>query len=281
MAQTLSMSSAANHTLSELAELFTRGFQGYAVPTHVTAEALAERIRVESIDVAASRVVMRGGKPVLLALVARRGWHSRIAAMGVTVEARGAGVGRFAMSRIAEEARTRGEKTLLLEVVETNASAVALYTRAGFRVKRRLVAYRAASIPPTDASLLERVDPSDVGRQLAQSLDEELPWQLASTSIAQLGAGTHAFHLEGKSFVAVTGVSERSLGLRCLLTLPEHRREGHATRLLGALAARFPGRAATFAAVVPETTSPDFFAHAGFEREPLTQLEMELELGKA
>src|SRR5690348_5198116 len=113
------------------------------MPVQVTADALAARVRAESVDLAASRVVARAGEPVALALVARRGWTSRLAAIGVVRGARRTGAGWFAVGHMLDEARARGDRRVVLEVIETNAPAVRLYERAGFAATRRLVGFRA------------------------------------------------------------------------------------------------------------------------------------------
>src|SRR2546430_9100438 len=86
--------SAALCPLSGLAELFTAGVAGYVIPMKMSADALAERVANEDIDLALSRVVVRGGDELGLALIARRGRESRLAAMGIRAEARSAGAGR-------------------------------------------------------------------------------------------------------------------------------------------------------------------------------------------
>src|SRR4051794_20359074 len=98
--------SAAALTLPELAALFTEGFSGYLLPMHFTAEALAERICAEHIDVAASRVLwVRAGdpaneKPAGIALIARRGRVCRLAAMGIAPGQRSQGAGRDLLAAV-------------------------------------------------------------------------------------------------------------------------------------------------------------------------------------
>ena len=126
--------SAADLRLTELAEIFTAGFAGYVIPMRMTPAALAQRIAAEDVDLEASRVLRRGADRVGLALVARRGWVSRVAAMGIRPEARGQGVGRALLERLLEDARARGDRRIRLEVFESNATARQLYERGGFRI---------------------------------------------------------------------------------------------------------------------------------------------------
>jgi hypothetical protein len=48
--------------------------------------------------------------------------------------------------------------------------------------------------------------------------------------------------------------------------------------MLRALAAAFPGRPMQAIAIVPDNLAPEFFAHAGWERQGISQFEMRLDL---
>jgi hypothetical protein len=72
--QPLAFSSAAEFPLSRLAGLFTASFAGYLVPMEMSVDGLAERVAAEDIHLASSRVLLSGGGPAGLGLIARRGW---------------------------------------------------------------------------------------------------------------------------------------------------------------------------------------------------------------
>lgn len=72
--QPLAFSSAAEFPLSRLAGLFTASFAGYRVPMEMSVDGLAERVAAEDIHLASSRVLLSGGGPAGLGLIARRGW---------------------------------------------------------------------------------------------------------------------------------------------------------------------------------------------------------------
>jgi GNAT superfamily N-acetyltransferase len=160
------MDSAASYPLTTLAELFTAGFAGYVIPMRMTPEDLAERVASEDIDLAASRVVLRDDIPVGLGLVSRRGWQSRVAAMGIRSEARGHGFGWVLLQRLLQDARVRGDRRMRLEVFESNAPARALYERGGFRASARLVGYEHLALAPAEMAL-EPVDPATFARHLS------------------------------------------------------------------------------------------------------------------
>jgi ribosomal protein S18 acetylase RimI-like enzyme len=269
-------SSAAEYSLSMLAGLFTASFAGYLIPMEMSADGLAERVASEDINLAACRVLLRGSEPAGLGLMARRGRVSRVAAMGLLPELRGQGAGRVLLAELVAGARAKGDRRVLLEVFESNAPARALYEHAGFRRTARLVGYDAERPQARQADLRE-VDPAEFARQMDPA-DGPLPWQLQASTLAAPPATARCFTLEEKAFVYLSAVSDASLAVRGLLTLREHRRQGWATRLLGGLAARFPGRAMAVPQLIPEHRGAEFFAARGFSRNPLELLEMELPL---
>lgn len=278
MSADLVFTSAGEHTLVELADLFTRGFENYVIPTaRVDREVLARHVRREGIDLADSRVISRAGEPIALALIARRGHRSRLAAMGIAKECRGMGVGSALVRRLVEDARARRDVELSLEVIESNAAAVALYTHAGFRPLRRLVGYHAENVGPGD-DVLTPCQPDTLGRVAARDVLGPLPWQLEPATLMQATVPNQCFHLDERAFALVGSVSERAIGVAAVYTLPEHRRQGWARRLLGAVAARFVGRALSVPQIWPEDVAAEPMRRLGFVRAELTQREMTLTL---
>jgi ribosomal protein S18 acetylase RimI-like enzyme len=270
-------SSAADHPLSGLARLFTDSFAGYLVPMEMSADALAERVAAEDIHLASSLVLLSGGEPAGLGLMARRGRLSRVAAMGLVPQVRGQGAGRALLAELLLEARARGDRSVLLEVFESNAPARTLYEHAGFRRTARLIGYEAKHPQARPADLRE-IDATQFARHLGRADPGPLPWQLQACSLAAPPASARCFTLEDKAFVYLSAVSEARLSIRGVLTLPEHRRQGWATRLLAGLAASFPGRAMAVPQLIPEHLGAEFFAARGFTPIPLALLEMALPL---
>lgn len=269
---------AALYPLSGLAELFTAGFAGYLVPMQMSAESLAERIAAEDIDLSLSRVVVRGGEELGLALMARRGRESRLAGMGIRAEARSAGAGRFLLAHVLRDARQRGERRMRLEVFESNARARALYEGSGFALTRRLVGWDCTK-PVAEPQKLDEVDPCEFAKKLALWPPQiELSWQLEAATLSAPSRAARCFSLDGKSFAYVANVGDDSVAIRGLLTAPSERRHGHALRMLRGLAAMFPRRALAIPQLVPEGMAVDFMTRAGFTPAALPQLEMALDL---
>lgn len=269
--------SAAAFSVEELAQLFARGFEGYFVPVRADAVALAQRLRADQVDLAQSLVASEDGKPLALALAARRGWTRRVAAMGVATEARGQGLGRALMERLEADARAAGERRLLLEVLEPNEAAAGLYRSCGFRVRRALVGFAREAFEPAEDATLRELDPAAFARRWAMEGPEDPPWQLAAESLATAAAPARAFALGDSAFALFAETGDAGLQLRALMTAREARGQGRARQLVEAVQARFPARRWAVAPFCPEEWSGALTA-LGFLPTPLRQFEMEKDL---
>ena len=137
----LQLRPAMGFDLAFLADLFSRGFEGYFVPIAESPEGLAARLRYDSIDLALSRVALLDERAAGILFVAVRGWQCRIAGMGVVTDARRQAVGRRLMEEAITRCREAGLREMVLEVIEQNEPAVALYRDLGFETERRLVGF--------------------------------------------------------------------------------------------------------------------------------------------
>jgi GNAT superfamily N-acetyltransferase len=272
----LRFASAAELTYLALARLYEDGFADYVVPVHATPGLLEARNRVDHVDLCASVIALLGDEPVALALIARRGLRSRLAAMGVCAPARGAGVGRALLDQVVGEARARGDRAIVLECLATNARALRLYETAGFTATRRLVGWRAGALAPAAAPLVE-IDPSALGRALARTGDADLPWQLAAEGLIALTPPAHGYTVDHRA-LAVVAPTPHDAAIRALFTLPGHRRAGHAARLVRAIAAAFAPLPVTVPPIVPEGLADPLAAHLGLAPHELSQVEMVLDL---
>ena len=270
----------AELTPAQAAAAMEHCFQGYLVPIRMTPEAWEQRYRREHLDPWASHVYERNGQPAAVLFVCRRGWTSRVGGMAVAPEARRIGLGRRVMEDTVAQARARGDRTLLLEVIEQNTPAVKLYKSLGFRMTRRLVGYRwepeAAHAP---AGALREIDPLELSRIVHHEGEPDLPWMLAAETLAAMTAPARAFALEDSAYALVANPQAETLSLSALVVPHAHRGQGWGTRMLRALADAHPGRPWQAVAIVPEDLAPRFFARAGWERQGISQYEMELRLG--
>lgn len=269
----------ADCTAAEVADAVTRSFEGYLVPLRFTPEAYERRFRGEDLDPYASHLYLRAGLLTGVMLVARRGWTRRVSAMGFVPAARGQGLGRWALGEVIAAARSRGERAVVLEVIEQNSPAVALYHKVGFLSRRRLVGYRREPVPGAESpDTLLAMDPLDFARIAAREGEPDLPWMLAAETLAAAAPPAHAYRLEDRAFALIGDPAAERIALAALVVPRAHRRHGWGSRLLQALGAAFPGRPLFVSPIVPEDLAPGFFAKLGWERQGLSQLEMRLEI---
>ncbi|MEM9595129.1 MAG: N-acetyltransferase [Acidobacteriota bacterium] len=274
---------ALDFDLATLADLFSRGFEGYFVPIAETPEGLAARLRYDSLDLALSRVALVDGRPGGILFTAVRGWRCRIAAMGVVAEARRRGVGRRLMEGAIDACRGAGMRRMVLEVIEQNGPAVGLYRSLGFEVERRLVGYELPTpgpgVSPGEGGgpPLEEIDPWEVGRRITQDGDEGLPWQLTADTLGTRGLDLAAFRFD-EAFALVHDRGDGAVVLEALVVSKGLRRGGLGSRMVHALGERYPGRPWRIPGRVPEDLAPSFFAGLGFRPLPISQWEMGLDL---
>ena len=152
------------YSLAELAELFTRGYEGYFVPMHFDEPTLRYMVEAWDIDLSRSRVAPDAGL-ANLAIRGNRGWIGGIA---VVPEQRRGGVGRALMEAVLELA----PPTVLLEVIEANEPAIKLYESLGFEKTRVLEVWRVEA----DEVPAERAARSTLGQT-------DLPWQREDASL--------------------------------------------------------------------------------------------------
>jgi len=148
----------------ELADLFTRGYEGYFVPMHFDEPTLRYMVEMWDIDLSRSRVAPGAG----LANLAIRGDRGWIGGIAVVPEQRRNGVGRALMEAVLELA----PPTVLLEVIEANEPAIRLYESLGFEKTRVLEVWRVEA-PEVPA---KRADRSTLGQA-------DLPWQRDDASL--------------------------------------------------------------------------------------------------
>ncbi len=193
--------------------LCNQGFSDYLVPVQMPVAGLLMMARQDSVDLTLSRVVFGDGQPVGVALIARRGWTSRLAAMAVIPEARAQGVGEACVRRLFAEAKARGDKAMTLEVIEQNPPAVRLYEKCGFRIDRRLVGYVGKPKIETSKLELEEVDIREAARALIAYGPPDLPWQLSGETLAQAGPPGVAYRGDG-AYIALSNPAALTIGIR-------------------------------------------------------------------
>ncbi len=267
---------ASEFSISQTADLLTRGFEGYLVPINIDESALLTMLRRDGIDFNESRILLKDDEPIGVALIARRGWTSRLAAMGIVAHARNSGAGTWAMEHLIEEARTRSEKEMLLEVIEQNTAGVKLYEKAGFNKVRRLVEYKLENPQVESNEELHEIDIRELARLITYHGLKDLPWQLSGTSIMQHTPPSRAFRLND-AYCLISNPEAEHVVIWSLLVKARSCGAGLSPILMQAVFARFPNKTWHVPALFPEEMSA-VFEQVGMQREEISQWQMALKL---
>jgi ribosomal protein S18 acetylase RimI-like enzyme len=270
---------ASNFPVPELVNLLNRGFEEYFIPIHFTNSMFMNMLHKDGIDLAVSRVLLAEDHPCGIALIAPRRARriSRLAAMGIAKEVRGKRAGTWFMKRLVDEACERGDREMVLEVIEQNEPAVKLYRNYGFVNMRRLVGYsHNRDSQEMEKGELHEIDLHEMGRLITEYGLADLPWQLSGESITQMNPAPHVSGHE-QAYIVLSSPEAEHVVIWSLLVEPEARGRGLGSTLLQRVMAHWPGKTWHIPALCPEELGK-VFERAGFERETLSQWQMKLRL---
>jgi ribosomal protein S18 acetylase RimI-like enzyme len=263
---------ASNYPLPNLVRFLNQGFEKYFVPIQFDTVMFLNMLRKDGIDLTVSRVLITEDQPCGIALIARRGWTSRLAAMGIAKERRGKGAGSWFMEQLVEEACRRGEHEMSLEVIEQNEPAVNLYQKSGFQTVRRLIGLIRKNAEEKKREPLQEIDLREMGRLISQYGLSDLPWQLSGESIAEMNPPARAY-CKGQAYIAISNPEAERVVIWSLLVEGEARGNGLGTDMLKSIIANYRGKSWHVPAIFPEEFE-NVFVEAGFEREKLSQWQM-------
>lgn len=261
----------------DLVQLLNLSFEGYVVPVHFEHSLVMTMLRKDNVDLEASRILLADGQPSGIALIARRGWSSRLAVMGLAKEMRGKKAGSWLMENLIREARERGDRRMSLEVIEQNEAGVRLYKRHGFQVVRWLVSFVHQDAKQAAKNGLQELDLREIGRLVSLYGLPDLPWQLSGETIALLTPPARAYRTNDGACIAISNPKAEHVVIWSLLVEPDARGKGLAVELLKTVIANHPGRTWHVPAILPEELGY-VYERAGFRREELSQFHMELSL---
>lgn len=267
---------ASDYPLPDLVQLLNLSFEGYLVPIHFDLPQFLTMLRKDNVDLSASRVLVSKEQPCGIALIARRGWNSRLAAMGTTKETRGKGAGSWFMGKLIQEGRERNDREMVLEVIEKNEPAVHLYQKFGFQKVRRLVGMIRKEAHEELKGELVEMDLREAGRLIVQYGLSDLPWQLSGETIALLNPPARAYQM-GRAYAVISNPNLEHVVIWSLLVEPEARGNELAVDMLKNIIANHAGKVWHVPAIWPEEFEK-IFRQAGFQREELSQWQMRLDL---
>lgn len=246
----LSFRPASEYSSTELAELFTRGYEGYAVPVALSAADFENMVITNDLDLAASCVAVERGAPVAFALLGVRGAHGWVGGMGVVAAERGRGYGRQAMEQVMAAARERGVRELDLEVLEQNQHAASIYQALGFRDRRWLDVWAREpgalperSAPASGAAVPEEIPLTGCLELHGQFHAVRSPWQRDLESLRHWGARLSALGVRDARGVrgwVIYRAAETRIGIADLAAASSHDIQPVAAALASLIAAR-PG----------------------------------------
>lgn len=267
---------ASDYSLPDLVDILNRGFEGYVIPIVLNLPAFLNMLRKDGMDLSASRVLVKDQQPAGIALIARRGWTSRLAAMGIAKEARGTGAGYWVMEQLMDEARERGEREMALEVIEQNEPAVRLYEKCGFQTIRRLIALIRKDAVEQETGKLQEMDIREAANMITRYGLPDLPWQLSGETIALTNPPARAY-CKGQAYAVISNPDAKDIAIWSLLVEPSARGTGSARDMLKSIVAQHPDKTWHVPALLPEELGK-VYERAGFVREELSQWQMRLPL---
>jgi ribosomal protein S18 acetylase RimI-like enzyme len=252
-----------------LAALHNDAFSDYVVPAVLDTTALSFYLDETGVDPALSRIAFVDGRPASFCLGAVRGRSASVRGEGTAIEFRRRGLGARVLEEVLAALRAAGSREAGLEVLSTNDPAIALYSRYGFTVRRRLHGWSFRT-PPRRRGTRSPVEPVDTDQALVRLVAwgwKDAPWQLQPETLVHLPA-----YALGDSAVAVGKLRGRRFWLYALGVDPDRRRRGLGAELLRGL----PGARVGIPALIPDdwAGTAEFLGAVGGVRERHVQYEM-------
>ena len=278
----LTYAKAVDFDLNTLVALFNDAFTGYVGgDIKFTPTSFAHFLSQDEINLGLSDIAIREGEPVGFAFIARRGWTSRLAAMGVTLSFQEQGIGKALLDYSLEQARSRGDQAYTLECIEQNPRGLRLYQGANFQTIRRLLSFKwkgggTTQTPGNEqeqtGETLEQIDIPSVARLVTTYGTSDLPWQISGPTLSRYGPPNLAYKL-GPAYAVITSPERETIAIRNFIVLPDARRQGRGLRLLETLLARYPNANWMIPALCPEEFK-GFFERADFSLDKISQFQM-------
>ena len=203
-------------------------FSDYLVPLHFAAPFLRQMCRRRGVVLELSPAVFDGGRIAAYTLNALGTWNGVPSAYdsgtGVVPSHRRRGLARQLFDVSFPALRARGAEQMILEVLEQNDRAVALYRSLRFEVTRRLECWRYAGAAALDSDAVE-ISIDDVPSEFC---DVAPSWQNSLQCLRRSDDDKRVIALDGGYVVVHAATGD----LAQLAVDPARRRRGVGTRLL-------------------------------------------------
>jgi ribosomal protein S18 acetylase RimI-like enzyme len=182
---------------ADLARLFTAAYEGYFVPFAVDEARLAHMVDAFDIALDRSLVAYEGNETVGLANLGLRGDRTWLGGVGVVQSHRRRGIGEELSRALLDQARAAGAREMVLEVIDANAPAIALYEKLGFETTRRLEVF---TLPAEEGADDRDGDLPEARARIAAARTEPEPWQRDDATLDNLD-GLGAVTVDGADAV--------------------------------------------------------------------------------
>lgn len=259
-------------SLAELTRTFNEAFSDYYVPLHLSEEAMAVKLRSESIDLRYSIGAFEEGQLKGFILHGIDTWSGRKAVYnagtGVVPAFRGRGLTRQLYDIVVPLLQAEGMVQHQLEVIEQNAPAIRVYEKVGFTRTRTLSCFKGRVEGERNQELsLEEVTVRDF--QAYQEYWNFTPTWQNDTPAVQLALDAHKIvelRKDGER-VAYAIYAPASGRVKQYGVHPQHRRKGYGRELFRYLSQANDGRDVILINVDDsDTASREFFEAIGFQR---------------
>lgn len=222
--------------IPDLLSTINGAFADYIVPFQLNAEQLQFKMTTEDILPEYSTGVFEAGKMIACIMHGLREIDGKLVAYnagtGVLPEWRGKGLVGKMYEHVLPFLQAQKAQQIVLEVIETNQSAIRAYEKYGFAIQRKLLCF--------DGTLEIGADTGTYSLQPLDHLDWELLRSFWDILPAWQSAAATMNHIQPKALGAFAG--EQLIGyilfnpvnkrLYQLAVAPEFRRKGVATQLL-------------------------------------------------
>ena len=264
--------------LAKQARIFNLAFAGYLAGwSEMDAAALARFLCAQGADLYYSRFVRATGTIAGFGYINRTGNVPRLAGMGTVPAARRTGAAAYLLSQLLEEAKTRGDAAMMLEVFEQNIPALVLYRRYGFTETARLFAWRrsAGIAAPQDLfSTVEEISVIDASQMPDAFEYPNIPWQISRHAVLK-ASGARAFRNDAVC-VVIADASVKRIRVHAFFAAEQDWKVLRS--VFASVIQQFPSCEFFAPALFPEQFGLEIFEPLGFAREPLNQLLMRRDL---
>jgi GNAT superfamily N-acetyltransferase len=270
-------------SLGEQARIINDAFAGYVGGwTDMNAETFARFIYLQGTDLFYSRFIRADGELVGFCYFSRTADVPRCTGMGIVPAARGSGAAGYLLDRVLEEAKERGDRAMILEVIQQNPRAHALYRGRGFAEIDQLLGWRRAADLPLPGGEWPHVEEIDVLEALRTPNAQEypqLPWQVTRHCAAKLPVARA--YRAGEVCLLLGDPAATPWRVQAFFSgSPNEWRWEQLRDLLGAVISQFPQVEFFANSVFPAEFGDRIFAPLGFVQEPISQFLMRREISR-